>query len=329
MRGDRLPLRRRPGDAGQQALQQGVALLRVGNGREFFQCAAVGVASAGHCGVHPQLATTEQAMQQALVQRPRLDPPQRHAAADPRQQTALHGEAALGFAQMEAVVLGHRQGDRQRAHGHQQGKRGEGHQRCHDRDAGMDLADVAIGQLAVMLDEVGHRTARNHLVDHAKAGRHHHHAAIGDQAQPDDLGHRQAQQAAAVFFDLRRRHACVACTAPYQIFQRQRLIQPQHAHFRFRLVPTGRFQPHLGHAGQTVQQRLMHHHVMDARKRDIAPAAFQQATANGHAIAADAVAVGEVAQHRNPHQHRNHHAGGDLVGNIAIAVAAAEQDQCG
>ena len=92
-------------------------------------------------------------------------------------------------------------------------------------------------------------------------------------------------------------------------------------------MPAGRFKAHLGHAGQPVQQRLVHHHVVDAGERDVAPAAFQQAAADRHAVTADAVTIGEVAQHRDGHQDGDHDAGRQVIGRVAAAIAAAEQNQ--
>ena len=225
MRGHRLPRRRRPGHVGQQLLQQGVAALRLGDRRQFLQRGAV-VVTGGHGGIHAQLAASEQGMQAAFVQRPGLDAAQRHAATDAGQQTAFHGQAALGFAQVKAVVLRHCQCHRQGPHRDQHHQHAEHHQRRSHGGAGMDLRHIAISQFAVVFDEVGHRATRNHLVQHPEAGGDHHHAAVGDQPQADHLAGGQAQQGADVGRLVCSGRLGGVRAAADQVFQRQRLIQP-------------------------------------------------------------------------------------------------------
>lgn len=65
----------------------------------------------------------------------------------------------------------------------------------------------------------------------------------------------------------------IAPVLAHQLFQGQRLVQPQHPHFRFRVFAAGRFQADFGHPEQPVQQVLLHRHVVDAGKRNLAPVA--------------------------------------------------------
>ncbi|MCW0417703.1 hypothetical protein NB689_003457 [Xanthomonas sacchari] len=287
-----------------------------------------------HRRVDVQAAPPQQPLQHALVQGPGLDSAPRHAAAQPRQQAALHGQPALALAQPEAVVLHDGQPHRQGAHQQQQRRQhhGEGHRARHP--AQLQVRGVAEQLPPVVLDRVGDHALGEQVVGGAERGEQHHHAAVGDQALAQHLGGGQRQQQFAV----RRGSGCSVGIGRGDrvggrravadlLFQRQRLVQPQHPHLRLGLGAAGRLQPHLGHAEQPVQQRLVHHHVVDARERDLAQAAFQPAAADAQAVVADAVLVGEIAQQRHRHQpaaHRQHH---QVIGVIAVAVAAAEHQQ--
>ena len=67
--------------------------------------------------------------------------------------------------------------------------------------------------------------------------------------------------------------------AAHQLFQRDGIVELEHPHLRLGFLAAGRFQPHLGHAEQAMQQRLVHGHVVDARERDLPQAAFEQPAA--------------------------------------------------
>ena len=156
----------------------------------------------------------------------------------------------------------------------------------------------------------------------AERGGHHQHAAVADQAQPHQFAGGQGQQRWRRV-RLAGGNARVAAPA-HQRFQRQRLVQPQHAHLRFRLGPAGRFQPHLGDPEHPVQQRLVQVDVVDACERDLAQAAVQPATADADAIAAQQVAIGEVLGQRGHHQPGHRQQAPQVV---AVAAAGEQQHQ--
>src|SRR3546814_7139833 len=78
---------------------------------------------------------------------------------------------------------------------------------------------------------------------------------------------------------------------------RDGVVELQHPHLRLGLVAAGRLQPHLGHAEQPVQQRLVDGDVVDPRERHLPAAALEQAAVDDHAVGGDAVAEGQVAPH--------------------------------
>ena len=95
-----------------------------------------------------------------------------------------------------------------------------------------------------------------------------------------------------------------------------------------RFLPAGGFQPHFRDPEQTVQQRLVHDHVVDAGERDLAPRTVQQALSHRQAVAADDIAVGEVLQDGQDHQRRHADDGGHRDPEVTVvALARAEHEQ--
>ncbi|MNB96058.1 hypothetical protein D3C75_432500 [compost metagenome] len=198
---------------------------------------------------------------------------------------------------------------------------------------GVQMAGVAEGLAPAALDGIVHHRARYGLEQNTEGGDRQRPATVGQQAHAQHIPARQAQQYLFVVgwhdtgsWRVARRWLGRLSTLAHQLFQGQRLVQPQHAHLRFRAHATGRFQAQFGNPEQSMQRVLPHFHVMDAGKGNLAPVARQQAAAHGDRIAADAIAVTEVLQYRDQHQRGN---GGqrDQLCPHRIAVAALAEHQ--
>ncbi|MNM87107.1 hypothetical protein D3C81_992810 [compost metagenome] len=309
-------------------LQQSITGIRCSQGHQFLQRTPLLLLVAATAGdIHAKLSTAEQAVQCAFAQRPGLDAATCDAAAQPCEQAAFHGQALVCFAQAEAVVLHDRQADRHQPHqqqtSHQQ-RDAAGDQRG---GAQMQLAGIADGLLALLLDEVLGDVAWQHLVKRTDGGRNHHHGAVGDQPKPHQLGQAQGEQ----FVGGRRRiaFACGDITALVdQLLQLQRLRQLEYAHLRFGFVARRRFQAQFGHTEQAVQQVLVDDHVVDAGERNLATCALEDTAADDQPVSADAVAVGQVLQQCGADQGHHHDQWRPLIEQVFFLSTAAEEQQC-
>ncbi len=283
--------------------------------------------------VDAQLAQAEPAMQGGFAQRPGLDAATRDTAACAAEQAGRDGQAAVLLAEGEAVIAQQGQHHRQRTQRQPAQQQGCGQQQEGAGHAGMQVACVAEGFPAATLDGRVHHRPRHGLEQHAEGGDRQCPAAVGQQAHAHHVPARQAQQHlfGVGVGDRGGGHdvgglRCLP-TLAHQSFQRQRLVQLQHAHFGFRTHATGRFQAQLGHAEQAVQRVLPHFHVVDAGERDLAAVARQQSAAHGDRVAADAVAVAEVLQHRDQHQRGNRRQRNQLRPHRVAVTALAEHQQ--
>ena len=256
----RLPCRRRPCGSRQQVATSASQSAGVAIGASS-RSARWSLLLLGDRGVDLQAAALEQAVQQALAQRPGLDAPARGAGAQrvsrPR-STVSRRPCSL---EAEAVVLQQRQQHRQQRAAAASASTNSatpasgvvGH------PAERLLAGVAEQRCARPLEQVRQhalgltpaRRARTRRADHD-------HAAVGDQPEPQHLAGRQssaahrraAPRASASAAQLRRGAASARSSASAS-------SSLQHAHLRLGFLAAGRFQPHLGHAEQAVQQRLV------------------------------------------------------------------------
>ena len=219
----------------QQVADQRVAGLGRGDRRQFAEGAVVALAHFGDGGVDLQAAAPQQAMQQALVQRPRLDAAAgalvRSFASSPRSTVSRR----LFFAEPEAVVLDQRQRHRKQAQQDYRQQHQRGHGRGGRHPAQLQVAGIAEQLASGRLEEIGDHPIGEQLPGAAESRGHHDHAAIGNQAQAHDFGGRQRQQAvgnAGRLAGLRQLAAMLD-----QVFQRQGLVQPQHPHLRLGFLP--------------------------------------------------------------------------------------------
>ena len=320
----RLPLRRWPLHLRCEVADQRVAAFGRGHRRDLAQRARLAVGAVlQHRRGHLQRAPAEQPVEHAFTQRPGLDAPARRAGARAAEQAAFQGQPAAVLLQAEAVVLQEGQGDREQPHHHQ-----EHHDQQEDCGRLVPAAvvlDHAEQAAHPGFDDLGEQVAAE-LRERGECAAHHDHAAVGDQARADDVARAEADQHVALLARIRigwsRARARFAAPAPHQRFQCHRIGQRQHAHLRFGLDAAGRFQSHLGHAEDPVQHGLAQRHVLDARERDLAQAAFQQAAADLQAVDADAEAIGVVLPDRDHRQHADR----DQAPQV-VAVAAPHHEQ--
>ncbi len=295
----RAPVLQRPGRLRQQVLDQPVHFAGFRHRHQVAHRTLV-VHRLDRGAVHAQAAASEPAVGEAFAQAPGLDAPARHVGAHAGQQATLHAQPPSRLGQGETVELQQGQQHRQqpqRDHRHQQQAQGAGQPAD---DAQVQVLAPAHQRLDPGFDgNAGQLETR--LRQYTERGRDQDHAAVGDQAQLHHLGRRQRQQH-GVLAGRRARDGVLAAPA-HQGFQGQRILQLQHPHLGLGPGAAGRLQPHFGDTEHAMQHRLLHRHVVDPRERDLAPAAVQPAAADGDRVGADLVAVGEVLQHREQHQH--------------------------
>lgn len=315
-------------------LHQLLAARRLGQWCQLAQGAVLIARRATGSAVDAQLAQAEPAMQGGFAQRPGLDAATRDTAAGAAEQTGRDGQAAILLAEGKAVIA--QQGQYHRQHAQRQPAQQQcgGQQQesaCH---AGVQVAGVTESLAATTLDGFVHHRPRHGLEQHAEGGNRQCPAPIGEQAHAHHVPAGQAQQ--DVFGvghgDRRRGDSvgglwCLPALA-HETFQRQRLVQLQHSHFRFGAHAAGRLQAQLGHAEQPVQRILPHFHVVDAGERNLAPVARKQTAAHGDRIAADAVTVAEVLQHRDQDQRGDRRQWDQLRPHRIVVAALTEYQQC-